>query len=904
MSAFRYDFTLIMAVYQVEEFLAEAVDSVIAQDYPFERVQIILVDDGSTDRSGAIADEYAARYPNNIIALHKENGGQASARNLGLTRCEGELINFMDPDDTLTPETLGLVKAFFEGHGEETDIVSIPMFHFGAITGPHWQNTKFNKGTRVIDLIGEYKVQQASSSSAFFHSRVKPLMHFDERLPNCEDLRMNLSVLLRKPTLGVVNGCKYMYRKRPSGGSTVDGLMSRKSWYFDSYTYLSEAVCGEAVSLYGYVPYYVQYAILCDLQWRFRSNYEAQMAQVLTEEERQAYLCRTGEVLRLFDVECIMALPGVNAACRGLMLRMKYGRQPDRLPVGKDVVLHYGNTVLSRLSWSYTKLHFLTETEAGLKLEGTVNLPGLEDHETPEILLDASGNLVPCRVTERSGDDQLRLGFRLQRVFDFTGALDVAALPDEAEVGVVLRLGGREIRISSLECGRFMPLSHWVHGSSCRMAGRRLTMRKDALLLDKRTGRADRLKDELRLLKTLAGGKSEGMRKAFAVRMAAHLMKPFQRKKVWLFSDRVMRAGDNGEALFRYVTANCPKGVKPVFILHSQSPDFARMKTVGRVVAYDSVWGKLYYLLAAVSVSSSGDQEARNPFDWRVAYYADMMKDLRYVFLQHGITKDDQTKWLNRMNKAIDGLVCSSRREWEAFRDPGYGYPDENLWLTGMPRFDLLEEGERKVITVMPTWRQSLMINYDPEKGQWNLNPESFMQSDYYQFYQGLLTDERLLAACKKHGVTLQFYPHPNVLQHIGLFHPDPSVVVPDESKPYREVYAESGLVVTDYSSAVFDFAYLRRPVLYAQFDREAFFSGTHVYKAGYFDYERDGFGPVTADLDSTVDAIISQLERGFVLEPRYRQRIDSFFAFNDRESCRRVLEKIMALPGVLPERS
>lgn len=249
------------------------------------------------------------------------------------------------------------------------------------------------------------------------------------------------------------------------------------------------------------------------------------------------------------------------------------------------------------------------------------------------------------------------------------------------------------------------------------------------------------------------------MRKAFAVRMAVHLLRPFCRRRIWLFSDRVTRAGDNGEAMFRYVTAHCPKGVKPVFLLHSGSSDMPRIRRIGKVVPMDSTWAKLMYLLAEVSISSSGDQEARNPFDWRVAYYADMLHKLRYVFLQHGITKDDQTRWLNRWNKGIDGLICSSSREWEAFRAVGYGYPDERLWLTGMPRFDLLEKGEGKVITIMPTWRQSLMTHYQPETGVWSLNPEAFVQSDYYQFYQSLLTDTRLLAACRKHGVTLQFFP-------------------------------------------------------------------------------------------------------------------------------------------------
>ena len=112
----------------------------------------------------------------------------------------------------------------------------------------------------------------------------------------------------------------------------------------------------------------------------------------------------------------------------------------------------------------------------------------------------------------------------------------------------------------------------------------------------------------------------------------------------------------------------------------------------------------------------------------------------------------------------------------------------------------------------------------------------------------------------------------------------------------YRDVYAESALVVTDYSSAVFDFVYLRRPVIYTQFDREEFFGGTHVYTEGYFDYERDGFGEVETDLESTVDRIIEYMASGCRMKEKYRERADHFFAFDDRENCRRVYEKIMGM--------
>ena len=111
----------------------------------------------------------------------------------------------------------------------------------------------------------------------------------------------------------------------------------------------------------------------------------------------------------------------------------------------------------------------------------------------------------------------------------------------------------------------------------------------------------------------------------------------------------------------------------------------------------------------------------------------------------------------------------------------------------------------------------------------------------------------------------------------------------------YRDIYAQSNLIVTDYSSAVFDFAYLRKPIIYSQFDKKSFFNN-HTYQEGYFDYERDGFGEVEYDLDSTVNRIIEYMENNCQLKDKYRERIDKFFAFNDNNNCQRVYEAILAL--------
>ena len=90
--------SVIVPIYKTAAYLPECVDSLIAQTY--ENLEILLVDDGSPDESGTIADAYAAKDPR-IKVFHKENGGVSSARNLGIQNATGEYIAFVDSDDAV-----------------------------------------------------------------------------------------------------------------------------------------------------------------------------------------------------------------------------------------------------------------------------------------------------------------------------------------------------------------------------------------------------------------------------------------------------------------------------------------------------------------------------------------------------------------------------------------------------------------------------------------------------------------------------------------------------------------------------------------------------------------------------------------------------------------------------------
>ena len=88
--------SVIVPIYNVEKYLIKCIESIINQTY--KDLEIILVDDGSTDSSGKICDEFATK-DNRIKVIHKKNGGLSSARNIGLDICKGNYISFIDSDD-------------------------------------------------------------------------------------------------------------------------------------------------------------------------------------------------------------------------------------------------------------------------------------------------------------------------------------------------------------------------------------------------------------------------------------------------------------------------------------------------------------------------------------------------------------------------------------------------------------------------------------------------------------------------------------------------------------------------------------------------------------------------------------------------------------------------------------
>lgn len=123
MDAFaREKITVIMPVYKAEKYLARSVESVLAQTYT--NLELILVDDGSPDGSGALCEDYAAR-DSRVRVIHRENGGAAAARNTGLDAAVGDYIAFVDADDHAAPEMLERLYAALTAGGADMSLCGV-----------------------------------------------------------------------------------------------------------------------------------------------------------------------------------------------------------------------------------------------------------------------------------------------------------------------------------------------------------------------------------------------------------------------------------------------------------------------------------------------------------------------------------------------------------------------------------------------------------------------------------------------------------------------------------------------------------------------------------------------------------------------------------------------------------
>ena len=357
---------------------------------------------------------------------------------------------------------------------------------------------------------------------------------------------------------------------------------------------------------------------------------------------------------------------------------------------------------------------------------------------------------------------------------------------------------------------------------------------------------------------------------------------------IWLVGERTDTAQDNGRAFFQHVRTQHPDR-RAYYVIKQGAKNARNVMPYGNVVWHDSFRHRVLALHADALVGSHSIDRYLLPKAWAAKEYRAHRAwriGSKRVYLKHGVL-GVRTMAFELSKQGLDIVVASGKPEADFMRGI-LGY-DRQLKLTGLPRYDLLvPRPPKRVIVLMPTWRKYLV----PPRGVIDA-PDTFTGSNYERFFRDVLGDPRLHAALERYDYTLEFYPHYNIDQYYrGTVSPHPRIRTSSfRDREVKDALIECGLFITDFSSVVFDAAYLGRAVIHAPFDEADYLWGH--YGEGWFDMDTLGFGPVARTVDALVGHIEAYLAADCVREPEYTERAQHVFVHTDQGNSERVVQEI-----------
>ncbi|WP_420361914.1 CDP-glycerol glycerophosphotransferase family protein [Curtobacterium aetherium] len=870
-SRHRFKVGAVFAVYNVARYLPDLLASLERQTTPIGNVQLVFVDDGSTDGSLEVLQRWAAARADHVVVVSQTNAWVAAARNAGMEHVDAEWVTFADPDDVFDDRYFEEVVKFIDLHGApRVGLLTTHQLRLnerGELVDSHPLRVKFAKGSRIIDIAQEPVIQMAVNS-AFFRTDVvrEHEVQFDGRIrPVFEDAHFIGRYLLASGLhdIGVLASAKYHYRIRGDGTSLMESHFDHPGKYTDVLRFGHLDLLQRASAM-GDVPRWLENTLLYDLFWYFKNERALNSASALAPEHT-------------FDefhelVAAIRAGISADAITSFDLMGVEYA-------VRKALLIGYSGT---QERPRYVKLERVDETRQHVKL--TYWFTG--ERPTERIVTDG----VDVEPVHQKVQDLVFYGravLRQRHIWVERGRLtrlwiDGAVVP--------FTRGERHEPDETLTRRQLHPQ---ITGQRKRLQNRWADVSTPALQYVKRQARG--VYDDVR------SGKYRRRTEDAVLGVTVRSRRVREKyENAWVFMDRDTDANDNAEHLYRWVRANRPE-VNAWFVLDAQSKDWGRLAAEGfRLVAHrSSEWRKL--MLHAVHLASSHiDVYVVNPLPrWRYG-------DPRFMFtwLQHGVTNYDISRWVNAKPAELFVVVTPQEKESIAGDGP-YTFTDREVVLTGFPRHDELlrkrratPDADRDLILVMPTWRKKLAGAQIPGSNERMKNPD-FASSQYALEYDALIRSERLRDVADRTGKRVVFMPHPNMRPYLTDFDvPDWVEVWDFATRNVQDVVARAALMITDYSSLGFEAAFLDVPLVYFQFDASSFFDGSHVGRRGYFDYERDGFGPVATTVAAVEAAVEGIGAGGFVSDQVYSDRTRAAFVTRDEHNCQRVFEAMLALGG------
>ena len=873
--------TLIVPVYNKENYLNKCLASVGRQSINKTELELLLVNDGSTDNSLDICKKFADANAYARV-IDKPNGGVSSARNVGILEAKGRYIAFLDADDSLAEGSLKAIVEAFDSMHEEVDLLAYHLVYCYTNTGAatYHKRDKWLKSTGVYKLADYPYICQTTMNIVVKRNPDNQIL-FDETFKMGEDQHFVTRHLLGKAAIGYCAEAEYRYVRDGGGASSFS---NRPIYAYEDMMRLYEFFIKVAED-HPSLTEYSRQILLHNISWRLSSDmlFPTHFSGMDFEQQNG----RLTKILKQIPAESYGRSPFIGRWQRAFFFK-SYGLLEEDTEIsfiGKKTTVSFPSrnfvwkTIAPKIS-----IFRLIQRQNCFELLLRFGCPAF--YLNSEVSLEAKIGGVWRNVELRESTyDYWRAHVKTAKFFVAAFKIPFDALVKDSTVffrsfsskGEIKRLAvSLSEGVTAWRANCSVSNGSWDFADfSVSALGKELKFEKKFCLdkLKQGFGQRQHDKETCKLRRALKKG-----------------LKPFKGKVVWIYADlpTSLNAGNAllqikhdiaiNDEIERYYVSDFPQEVT------SKNPELK-----GRVFACGSWEHKVAMLAAEVLFTSYKEKWIFYPFDKEEWFkIGDLACAKKIIYLQHGILHAHLPWYLGYDRTLFDYIVTSTTTEHKVLTK-GYAYPEESLIETGAPRLDKLDPDtgvKKRKIVLIPSWRAYLVSGNAQERIPKNKLFESS------NFYKGLLAFLDLVqkgGILEKYGCELDVKLHPNFRCYEQYF----KLNIPYVNTLFEGINeAEYAVAITDFSSYVYDFIYSGARVMYFLPDEAEFRGGLNHYRE--LEIPFGTFGPYSADptkAAADLEEILASLEAGS--PSPYQEKTDSFFLHRDSNACARLYEAL-----------
>lgn len=870
MEKFEYKVSIIVPVYNVEKYVRDCLNSLVNQTMPKSDMEVLIINDGSTDSSLEICQEYERMFPF-FKVYSKENEGLSATRNYGIRRAKGKYLMYIDSDDMFAPDTVKAVTDFFDTVYDEVDVVCYKdqPYKYGEKMPLHFRYNYLKK-SGVYDLNKHPYILQTRVSVAVKNLFEDNILFSEKEKVGHEDLIYNNENVKNKMKIGYCDNGEYMYNK--SNDSSIMHTTFVPMFLFNGCLNYYEDLFNQYSDE---VPKYYQAMYFHDLSWKIKEN--IMMPYHLQGADFDSAVQRMKSLLDRVDDEIILTCPSTDNFHRHYFMNWKHDSVDCTVVAKKGLVSveKKGRDIIKQQKFEVCLYKLQIENE-NLRMVAFIKSALFNYMEKPRayaVIKKVDGSCIKYNLEmELSSESYYHTKVKTNNFWQF----DLEYPIKEIESYHI------EVEIDGINYPTYYwfaptcPYSNQIKNYNAIYKEYTIDFVRNVFYIKKHT------LEEMQSIRENKSNKYAGTKNVYPIRYAADNM---QNKRIWLYYDCRGVNKDNGLYQFENDILKSD-GIERYYVNANEMT--LEMKSYGKnVISFGSLEHKILYSVAEKIITAYVETENICPFNkTERAFFADIAH-AQVIYLQHGILHAHLPWKYSPARIEADKVVVSSYFEVNNFVK-NYKFKKENLIQVGMARFDMIDRSKKTIRRILfaPSWRNYLI---GPRNGnEWMYTDEKFIKSDYFNNFNEFLNNPRLEEVLASNDVYLDVKLHPIFVPYKKYFDNDNPHVkfVGDEV-----IDDEYSMYITDFSSYVFNFAYLNRCIMYYVPDWMQFISGMNQYRELDLPFE-EAFGPLVTNDEDAIVEIEKAIKNNFSPDKLYMERMKHFFL--PIENCREKFYKYL----------